>query len=345
MRHLRALVLGLTLAVLATAAPPMDGPSVCEASPRKRKRGTKVKYVVVPGDTLAGIAKKHGVTPRQIRGWNRLKNNIIVANQKLVIYAKKLPKIQSKRFHRVKAGDTFGSISKKYKMDVGDLISWNPHLDPRRLRTGDKVSFYVEVERPETSKKFQNTAYRTFVKHAVQLPKGKGYKVRNASRAWGTEMLVDVLRHGLGATKRKYRRAANLVVGDLSKKKGGFLPPHRSHRDGRDADVAYYIKGNKDVEWRFIRATPKTLDAAKTWFLFHTFLKTGKVKYIFVNYELQKPLYDYARSKGVSKKYLDRVFQYPKGRGSKGIIRHSRGHDNHFHIRVECAKGVTRGCR
>ena len=40
------------------------------------------------------------------------------------------------------------------------------------------------------------------------------------------------------------------------------------------------------------------------------------------------------RKQGVSVDTLDELFQYPRGRGrTSGIIRHWKGHRNHFHIR------------
>ena len=80
--------------------------------------------------------------------------------------------------------------------------------------------------------------------------------------------------------------------------------------------------------------------AEKNWYLIEQFLDTGDVEYIFVNYELQKPLYEAAEKRGYSKKKLEKIFQYPNGKRSyKATIRHSRGHDGHMHIRFSCPKG------
>ena len=74
-----------------------------------------------------------------------------------------------------------------------------------------------------------------------------------------------------------------------------------------------------------------------------TFIDTGQVDYIFVDYSLQKPLYEYARKKGAKKKWLKEVFQYPRSKGqTKGIIRHSPSHKNHFHIRFKPLQQTSR---
>ncbi|MEL6182192.1 MAG: penicillin-insensitive murein endopeptidase, partial [Myxococcota bacterium] len=279
-------LIGLLVALFVVSAPPFDelyaegrSAKAKRASRTKAKRSQrggrqtrskgvaeKVTYTVIPGDTLLKIAKRYGVTSGQIKRWNRLKNNTIVAGQKLVIRTRKtsIPR-RGVKYHVVKRKETYKSIAKKHKVEVGDLISWNPQHDPRSLRVGDKIAMYFDRYDPVATHKKGRF-------NGVQMPKGRGYRVRNANRAWGTPELVRVLRDGIGKVKRRHgRKASNLVIGDLSTKRGGYLPPHKSHRSGRDADVAYYIKGT-DTSWRFIRATPDTLDVARTWELFHTFL-------------------------------------------------------------------------
>ena len=55
---------------------------------------------------------------------------------------------------------------------------------------------------------------------------------------------------------------------------------------------------------------------------------------MFVDYKLQKLLYEYAESQGASEEFLDEIFQYPRGkRRMYGLIRHWKGHTNHFHVR------------
>ena len=80
------------------------------------------------------------------------------------------------------------------------------------------------------------------------------------------------------------------------------------------------------------------LDVEKNWYVLEYFLKTKKVQYIFVDYNLQKYFYDYARVHGYSDAQLKSIIQYPNGKKSYfAIIRHSNGHVNHFHVRFVCA--------
>ena len=64
------------------------------------------------------------------------------------------------------------------------------------------------------------------------------------------------------------------------------------------------------------------------------FIDSNEVRYIFMDYYIQEMLYDYGKSHGVSEDTLEELFQYPRGkRAGAGIIRHSKGHDDHFHVR------------
>ena len=81
-----------------------------------------------------------------------------------------------------------------------------------------------------------------------------------------------------------------------------------------------------------------TLDIEKNWFVLEYFLKTQKVQYIFIDYDLQKYFYEYAKSRGYSDAQLSKMIQYPNGKKSyHAIIRHSKGHADHFHVRFVCA--------
>jgi len=84
----------------------------------------------------------------------------------------------------------------------------------------------------------------------------------------------------------------------------------------------------------FSGANAENIDLERTWVLIEEFIKTGEIRYIFLDYEFQALLYEYAREHGVSKSKLDEYFQYPRGVGrNHGLIRHWRGHRNHIHVR------------
>jgi LysM repeat protein/murein endopeptidase len=178
--------------------------------------------------------------------------------------------------------------------------------------------------------------------NGITLKSFAGLHARNHNYNWGTPELIAGLHYGVAKVRQKYPHTADLVAGDVSRKTGGRLKRHKSHQSGRDIDVGYYFKGNVQQQY-FVDATTKNIDAEKTWTFIEALLDSNKIQYIFLEYGLQRPLYNYVKyKKKAPKQYLDRVFQYPRGRQTRlGIIRHARGHRNHMHIRFWSPIAVT----
>lgn len=71
----------------------------------------------------------------------------------------------------------------------------------------------------------------------IQLGDGPGLDVRSANQAWTTPAVAHVLEvAGLAAQAL----GGTLRIGAIGQKaRGAEFPPHKSHRWGRDADIAY----------------------------------------------------------------------------------------------------------
>jgi LysM repeat protein len=110
-------------------------------------------YTVKSGDTLSGIAKRHGTTIAAIRSANNLRNDIVRVGQELQIpdgSTAPAPKAQSTAIstpppasgqttHVVKMGDTLGAISRRYKVSVADIARANNITDPTRIGVGQEL--------------------------------------------------------------------------------------------------------------------------------------------------------------------------------------------------------------
>jgi hypothetical protein len=60
---------------------------------------------------------------------------------------------------------------------------------------------------------------------------------------------------------------------------------------------------------------------------------------------VQRLLYDWAKEHDVDEDKLDKIFQYPHGRGSSnGLVHHEPNHNNHLHVRFKCPHGDS-ACR
>jgi hypothetical protein len=165
----------------------------------------------------------------------------------------------------------------------------------------------------------------------VLLAEGPGFKVMDLQKAWGTFTAVTRLQEVFAAYHKAYPDDQPLYVHDLSRKRGGRLAPHSSHRRGRDVDIRIVLNPPSE---KYSEASLKTLDVERNWFLINAFVQTNQVEYIFLDYRLQKPLYNFAKEQGVSDEDLSKIFQYPhRSRSRMGIVRHEPGHKNHIHVR------------
>lgn len=90
-------------------------------------------YIVRDGDTLGEIATMFNVSTNTIRWANDLKGNTLKVGDELVI----LP-ISGVR-HTVKSGDTLQTISKKYKADLEDILSYNNIPAGSKIVAGDVI--------------------------------------------------------------------------------------------------------------------------------------------------------------------------------------------------------------
>ncbi len=90
------------------------------------------KYAVQPGDTVASLATKFGVTSDSIRWSNGLSGDNLQANQELFI-----PPTNG-IVYVVKAGDTVDSLSQRYNANKQKLIEMND-AEISGLQVGDRI--------------------------------------------------------------------------------------------------------------------------------------------------------------------------------------------------------------
>ena len=90
----------------------------------QRPRSLKPTYVVRRGDSLGRIARRYGVTVKQLERWNNLKPGaIIYPGQKLA--ARNASVTHSGTNHMVRKGDSLGKIARRYGVTVKQLQTWN----------------------------------------------------------------------------------------------------------------------------------------------------------------------------------------------------------------------------
>ncbi len=307
------------------------------------------QHEVQAGEHLGLIAGRYGVRRSELVELNGIEDpNLIRTGQTLKVCPEIAPRKTKTVSHVVAAGETMTAIARGYGLTIPELIerSGAELSDLNHVRVGESFTFQVddgivEAFLPPLPKKKKKKRRGGSGKHLrsrveVQLDGGKHMHIKRPRLAYGTANTVKLIERAVAQYKRRHARSPKVLIGDLSKRGGGKIPPHLSHRRGVDIDVGYVLKGETLTTTRFKGVNQDTLDPKRTWTLVKSFLDTKQVRYIFMDYALQKTLYEYAKSAGASEDELDELFQYPRGRGrSHGIIRHWRSHKNHFHVRFE----------
>jgi hypothetical protein len=175
---------------------------------------------------------------------------------------------------------------------------------------------------------------------AERLPHGDGYVVRRPDLAYGVPYVVDHLRHCIAEVRALYPGVHTLAIGDLSAEHGGKLAAHKSHQSGLDVDVGFYFTKIPDGYPDHFAPAGDAIDLQATWALLTAFARTTDlddgVAIMFLDYAVQKRLYQWARKRGTPDADLEHLFQYPHGKDAQtGLIRHWPNHADHVHVRFK----------
>ncbi|QRK06485.1 penicillin-insensitive murein endopeptidase [Archangium violaceum] len=162
--------------------------------------------------------------------------------------------------------------------------------------------------------------------NAERFPEGDDWIVVSPELAWGTRETLDYIAKAIREVRAAYPKAPPLRVNQLSSREGGYLRPHKSHQNGRDVDLGFYYPTAEPIR---VRAREKHIDLELNWALIKALAVHTDVQMILVDKRVQKVLYEYALRKGENKEWLDSLFHA----GSKSLIKHARGHRDHFHVR------------
>ncbi|HJL01164.1 MAG TPA: penicillin-insensitive murein endopeptidase [Polyangiaceae bacterium LLY-WYZ-15_(1-7)] len=200
-----------------------------------------------------------------------------------------------------------------------------------------------------------------WILRSAQLESDDHVRVRHPGHAHGVQELVDLLAWAAGEVARAHPGSV-MHVGDLSKRRGGRLRPHRSHRAGRDADIGFYLKGNDGeplMPRRFIEmnhagkgtdrsGTVYHFDDARNWAFVAALVGQDvvPVQYVMCVQPLKERLMAEGRRQGAPEWLLARVEQVvgPRHTG-RGRRRRYGTHDSHFHIRIYCPRDDRPRCR
>jgi penicillin-insensitive murein DD-endopeptidase len=194
-------------------------------------------------------------------------------------------------------------------------------------------------------------------------PKGEGFvvpplwAVRDSS--FGTDELVGAIRRAARRVAREYP-GGTLGVGDLSQRGGGKNVLHRSHENGRDADLIFYAVDQDGKPVAPVDSMPRYpsydgmarpprpqehgvvfgpfsarwFDVRRNWALVRALLTDpyAEIQYLFIHATLRARLLAYAAEQGEDPLLLERAEALLRQPGD------SAPHDDHLHVRVFCAQ-------
>jgi penicillin-insensitive murein endopeptidase len=163
-------------------------------------------------------------------------------------------------------------------------------------------------------------------------------------RFFGTWQLVQLVTRG-AARVSELLPSARLSVGELSAEHGGLIVGHRSHRNGRDIDIGFYLvdeTGQPAIAPTFVNMNRHgtgwyagqqlRFDDARNWALISKLIDDddARVQYIFVARALQSRLVAHARKIGAPDWLI--------ARARAAMVEPSSGnrHQSHFHVRIYC---------
>lgn len=107
----------------------------------------KNQYIVKRGDTLYSIALKNNTTIDKLRELNNLNTNTLTIGQILALPIE--TNIEEYDIYIVKKGDSLWSISRKFNIDINDLIELN-NLDDLTLQVNQSILVPKQQENIET---------------------------------------------------------------------------------------------------------------------------------------------------------------------------------------------------
>jgi membrane-bound lytic murein transglycosylase D len=88
---------------------------------KTKSNGRFYVHLVKKGESLYSIGRRYGVSYKLIKDFNKLRNNILSINEKLVIPVVK----PTQKVYVIQKGDTLGKISQKYNVAINTLLRLN----------------------------------------------------------------------------------------------------------------------------------------------------------------------------------------------------------------------------
>ncbi len=252
------------------------------------------------------------------------------------------------------------SASSEAVASSSHAVAWS-HAD--RSTPQPILSEWAPSNRPSRSSGYP---WRGGLENSVRLQESATLRFMDVDRPrgnfFGTRRLVGLLERTAAVVDER-APGARMNVGELSRRTGGNIVGHRSHENGRDVDLGFYMVDDAGlpVETRRflnVRRSGRArnavapgpdapgesglqFDPIRNWMMIEALITDPEVvvQHAFVHRDVRRLLVRQGRRMGASDDLIERVERVVISPG----VRHP--HRNHFHVRIYCGPDDMPGCR
>jgi hypothetical protein len=321
-----------------------------------------IRHRVRPRERVTQIAARYGVSASDLVEWNKLDPATIHPRNRrtLKVHARRIPPPRRKVRYTVGEREGWMDVASKFGIERKDLRAYNWRV--RRLKPGVELELWVDPGAPRTIERTWSASsssiagplaleipaggqsmghpQRGRILDAVQLPDSELYTRKHPGSLWGSSHTVEQILRAFDRLRRETGYDGEIVIGAMSRKHGRRFAPHVSHQSGRDIDIRLPLLPGVPAT---VRPNPDEVDWLATWGLVKAFVDTGEVSVIFLEIDLQSRLYEAARSLGETPDTLRDIISWPNWKeNTRPIVRHSKGHEGHIHVRIKCGRAEPR---
>jgi murein endopeptidase len=304
-----------------------------------------IRHPRLARESLGSIATRFGVSDKDLLEWNPGVREVAAKDEVLRVRVAADAPAQVPVYVHVGKDATWNDLAARYGTTVDALQSDNPqHARRKTPPKGARLTVWVKsgVQRLPGAAPVQplpafevppggvavGPPHRGRLEGGVKLPDSDLYTIRFEKLCYGTSLAVADLQSVLAGFRRETGYEHELFIGAMSRKTGRKLRPHKSHRTGRDVDIRLPALPHA-VGYKLER---DEIDWPAAWALVDTFARTGDIHMIFLERKLWPRLRRAAMRTGATDEQLERAF---------GLIRHSKGHTAHIHVRFVCSADAT----
>jgi LysM repeat protein len=230
-------------------------------------------HKVKKGETLGSIAKANNTTIDELKRINNLSQTKLKPGQVIKIgseapgseYIVKAPIVKSAvptkpASHRVKKGETLGSIAKANDISIDELKRMN-NLSDSKLKLGQELKLVANSESAEVVKEAPAKAQlpNKTVSHKVK----KGETIKSIAHDYN--MTVDELKEINGLTSTKLQNGQKLIVNQSTNEKANSSEVNEGHKESSKRKVAHYKVKPGDSYYTIAEKYGCTVKDLKEW--------------------------------------------------------------------------------